>query len=169
MRKTAFVPVFIFALLPAAFGQRTVPRFDQFPAAVERARAARIDFRRSPGAGTFRTRLADALGRGTNFAGHYIVAGWGCGTGCIFGAVIDARTGRVYFPDQLAALSVWYGGDEYEDEPVKYRKNSHMLVISGVPGSHDDSAPDKPAGDYFYEWKNNDLRLIKFVKRETAQ
>lgn len=52
-----------------------------------------------------------------------------------------------------------------QEEPVKYKKNSRLLVISGSPGSHDDSAEDRPAGDYCYEWKNDRLRLIKFVKR----
>ena len=45
----------------------------------------------------FKTRLSDAHKDGTiNFAGSYIVEIWGCGTGCISGAMIDKRTGKVY-------------------------------------------------------------------------
>ncbi len=79
-----------------AFGQN--PTFERYPAIVEPAKAKAIDFRNSPGASTFRTRLREALAGGVNFAGHFILTGWGCGTGCTNGAVIDARTGRVFFP-----------------------------------------------------------------------
>jgi hypothetical protein len=109
-----------------------------------------------------RTRLSEALANGVNFAGHYIVAGWGCGTGCISGAIIDARNGNVYWPLPLYALGVWYEGDSYVDRPVDYRKNSRMLVITGSPGVKDNQ-PDNPNGKYFYEWRGNQLRLVKFI------
>src|SRR5580698_5892067 len=45
----------------------------------------------------FRTRLRNEAKFGTNFAGHYILARWGCGAGCFTVAVIDALSGRVWF------------------------------------------------------------------------
>jgi len=113
-----------------------------------------------------RTRLSEALAGGVNFAGHYIVAGWGCGTGCISGAIIDARTGNVLWPLPLNALGVWYDGQNYADEPVAYRKNSRLLIISGSPGVRDNEK-DKPNGKYYYEWNGKDLKLIKFVPFKT--
>jgi len=149
-------------------GQR-LPKFSSFSVSVEKVHARSIDFRRSPGADTFRTRLKAALAEGTDFAGHYKIAGWGCGTGCISGAVIDIRNGRVYFPEELYALSVGYFTCEYELEPLKYRKNSRLLVISGIPGSAEDKEPQKPWGDYYYEWKNNRFRQVRYVKRDNPQ
>ncbi|MBI3935017.1 MAG: hypothetical protein HY316_10025 [Acidobacteria bacterium] len=35
---------------------------------------------------------------GPNFAGHYFVVTWGCGTGCLRMAVVDAITGKIYPP-----------------------------------------------------------------------
>jgi hypothetical protein len=35
---------------------------------------------------------------GPNFAGHYTLARWGCGAGCVTVAVIDMTTGAVQFP-----------------------------------------------------------------------
>ena len=46
----------------------------------------------------FRTRLREDSRGGPNFAGHYTVVIWGCGTGCAQMGVVDAKTGRVYFP-----------------------------------------------------------------------
>lgn len=151
-----------------AFGQKGKPPiFTQYPAAVEKARAKDIDFRHSPGAGSFRTRLREGLAEGVNFAGHYIVVGWGCGTGCISGAIVDARNGRAYFPNAFHDIASWWDDNGYTDEPVKYRKNSRLFVITGISGDQEERADDNNIwGDYYYEWKNNGLRLVKFVKRK---
>lgn len=147
-----------------AFGQASrEPKFKTYPATVENKRARSINFKGDPAARTMRTRLSEALSDGVNFAGHYIVAGWGCGTGCISGAVIDARNGKVYWPLPLYALASGTNPDgNYVNEPVAYRKNSRLLIITGSPGVKDNEK-EKPSGKYFYEWLGNDLKLIKFV------
>jgi hypothetical protein len=151
--------------LPASAQKQTGPAFSAFSVAVEGKKAKSIDFRRSPSASTFRTRLKEALAGPVDFAGHYIVAGWGCGTGCIYSGVIDTRTGIVYFPIELAGLGVAFNETEYVDKPLEYRKNSRLLILRGSPGVMDNEA-DKPIGTYYYQWSNNRLRLVKFVKTE---
>ena len=93
---------------------------------AEKARAKAIDFKKNPDARSFRTRLSEALHRGVNFAGHYAVAGWGCGTGCISGAIIDARTGNVFWPEQFNAIGVLYSEGEYANV-----NPSEPLIILG--------------------------------------
>jgi hypothetical protein len=144
------------------------PSFRRYPVAVEKARVRTIDFKKNPDARSFRTRLSEGLKGGVNFAGHYTLVGWGCGTGCISGAIIDARKGNVIWPEQLNAIGVWYGGDEYADEPVAFKKNSRLLIISGSPGVANGAA-EKPQGLYYYEWKNDRLRLVKFVKKDAGE
>jgi len=144
------------------------PTFSTYKVTIERARAKSINFKNNPGARSFRSRLSEAISNGVNFAGHYIVAGWGCGTGCIYGAIIDGRTGNVYWPLPLYSLGVWYDDNGYVDRPVDYRKNSRLLVITGSPGVKDD-APENPSGKYFYEWKSNRLKLVKFIPLKTTQ
>lgn len=139
------------------------PKFSQYPAVVETARVKTIDLRRNPRAYSVRSRLSEGLRGGINFAGHYVVVGWGCGTGCVSGAIIDGRTGTVYWPEQLIAMGVWYGNGNYTDKPIEYKKNSRMLIIRGLPGRKNDNAPDVPSGDYYYEWKKNKLRQVMYV------
>ena len=93
-------------LLPAVAQNGKRPAFSAYPATVEKAKAKSINFKNDAAARTMRTRLKEALAGGVNFAGHYIVAGWGCGTGCFSGAIIDARTGVVFWPLPLYALGV---------------------------------------------------------------
>lgn len=162
------VGVFIMVLAAGIAASAQVPRYSAYPAKIVPVRAKKLDYRRSPGAAAFRTRLSAALRAGTDFAGHYKITGWGCGTGCISGAVIDTLTGRVYFPEELAAMSVGYFSGEYESEPLQYRANSRLIKLSGIPGRLGDG-PDQPWGEYFYEWDNNRFRLIKYIKRENPQ
>ena len=44
----------------------------------------------------FRTMIREAAAKGPNFAGHFTVAEWGCGAGCVSVAIIDAATGSIY-------------------------------------------------------------------------
>ena len=163
MHRVILVAISCLILALSSIGQTSrQPSFGSYPAAVEKKQARSINFKGDAAARTMRTRLSEALAGGVNFAGHYIVAGWGCGTGCISAAIIDARNGDVYWPLPLYALGVWYDGQNYADEPVSYRKNSHLLIITGSPGVKDNEK-EKPNGKYYYEWRGNDLRLIKFV------
>ena len=43
----------------------------------------------------FRTVLRNGMKWGPNFAGHYAVVVWGCGTSCSSFAVVNLRTGQV--------------------------------------------------------------------------
>ena len=165
MKRSAILAglVVLFAAAAAAQGRETLA-FRQYPAVIERARVKSINFRSNPGARLFRTRLTNALREGVNFAGHYILTGWGCGTGCTHAAIINARNGNVYSPYQLTEIDATYG-DDYSEEQLRFRKNSRLLVLSGRPGTKSENDPAPPSGDYYYEWKNNRLRLIKFVEK----
>ena len=164
MLRITILSVFICLGLSAVSAQ-VAPSFSRYGVPVERKSARSIDFRRSPGASSFRTRISSAFREPVNFAGHYILTGWGCGTGCIYSAIIDVRDGRVYFPMQLAGLGVAYNDTEYEEDPLVYRKNSRLLILKGSPGVMDNEA-DKPTGTYYYEWNGNRLRLVRFVGKK---
>lgn len=163
MKCPVFVIIFTLLLTVMAVGQNGKrPTFGTYSVTVEKARVRSINFKNDAGARSFRTRLTEAIRGGVNFAGHYVVAGWGCGTGCISGAIIDARNGKVYWPLPLSALGVWYNGEEYTNSPVEYRKNSRLLIIRGSPGVKDNDS-EKPNGQYYYEWTGKDLRQVYFV------
>lgn len=159
--------LFGFVELPSVGQQRGAPRFEDYPAAVWRGKAAPLNQRSHPLARTYRTLLGQQLREeGANFAGHYTLASVGCGTGCSITAVIDARTGRAFFPNEFYT---WTGivGDydvpEGEDSWT-FRPGSRLLKAVGRP--HLGKAGEErygPSGIYFYEWKNNRLRQVKFT------
>ena len=143
------------------------PSFESYPAVVWRGKVAPLNLRSHPLARKFRTVIREQLQtEGVNFAGHYTLASVGCGTGCSITAVVDARTGQAFFPNQLNGWTGIVGDyDPPEDEdPWTYRAGSRLLKAIGRP--HVGKLGEErygPSGIYFYEWKNNRLRQVKFT------
>jgi hypothetical protein len=135
--------------------QKPLPRFEQYPVKENfRGKSAPIKLT-SRRARTFRTMLRENAEKGVNFAGHYIAATWGCGSACWSFAIIDARTGQVYFISSL--LNV--GGFGYSNEDlIQFRKDSRLLIVVGTPND------EGYVGRYYYVWNNNWLKLIRAVE-----
>lgn len=111
------------ALLAAQSGAAS--EFSDFPASAYRGRAAAVqlmDARSRDHASALR---AAARGR-PNFAGHFVLATWGCGASCVMGAAIDARTGAVaWLPFTVCCWTIDVS------TPLEYRRDSRMLIVHG--------------------------------------
>jgi len=106
----------------------------------------------------YRTRLTEAAKEKPNFAGHYILTAWGCGAGCLMGAVIDANTGKVYgFPHTICCWNDIQRDDKFS--PIEFRINSRLVVFSGV---RNEAEGDQ--GTHFYEFDGSNFKLIRSVK-----
>ena len=137
--------------LPTFEDYRVTHKFNGTPAAaVITARRARM----------FRTMIRTQAKEGPNFAGHYTVAVWGCGSGCRQFAIVDAVTGKVYFhPDAVTVLSPPY----VDEDNLQFRVDSGLLVIAGA---FEDAKGNPTEGKFFYEWRNNRFKLIRKTKME---
>ena len=134
---------------------------------------AKVDIKSHPHAHKFRTMLRQGVENGVNFAGHYIIATWGCGTSCLELGIIDAHTGKVFFPKELVRVIGISAGDfesvgwtEEEGDclfktadilSIGFRKESSLLVAFGFP--HDDST-EHELGFYYFSWEDNKLELL---------
>ena len=167
MKKPLFFILFtVFAF--NAFGQKT-PSFKQYSSRVEKAKAQKIDFSSHKRARTFRTNLSNALKEGVNFAGHYNLATWGCGTNCSDSGIIDTRTGKVYFPKELEGIGIGFCEIDYENtEPLVYKPDSRLLVLSGFKGG-DLNSEKTSCGIYYFEWTGTALRQVRFVKKKRTE
>lgn len=105
----------------------------------------------------FRTRLREAASRPPDFAGHYIVATWGCGSSCVSAAFIDARTGVVTHLPFIVAYEALFG-----EEPLHYRLNSNVLIVNG-------SRNEKGHGVYVYQLLDGRLRLLRQTETPLPQ
>jgi hypothetical protein len=153
----------VFLLAGDTLAQRkSLPRFEDFPVREKFIGKLAPVKLHSPRARNFRTTLKRQVQTGPNFAGHYIIATWGCGTFMCSGfAIIDARNGNVYFPPKIEHVTLAYL-DQEEQEPIKFRKDSRLLILTGEVTFDDGSIK---IGKYFYLWQNNKLKLIQFIEK----
>lgn len=79
----------------------------------------------------FRTRFREAAKEPVNFAGHFVVESFGCGTSCIGFLMVEAKTGKTSFP--LHSLLGCMGMNTPElDRVVAFYPNSRLLVLGGM-------------------------------------
>ncbi len=144
-----------------------VPEFRNYPATVENAIATGITQTDEPDSTTYKDKLNESLQNGVNFAGHFVLSTWGCGTDCQSSAIIDAQTGNVLFPTQIGVTSFGAGGLK-DKQPLQYQSDSRLLIINGYPTTGD-SGKDVRAGAWYYEWTGTELKFIKFVARNETK
>lgn len=149
------------------FGQeRNLPRFEDYPAQTKFTGKPAPAIISHPRARLFRTMITTQAQNQRNFAGSYALATWGCGSGCRGFAVIDARTGKVYFNPK--ALNVGVVPNQIEAS-LQFRPDSRLLIISGYV---DGFRGYQSEAQFYYEWVNNRFRLLrktKLKKYEVAQ
>lgn len=144
------------------------PKFEDFPAKIFSGQNALPDLRSNATARTFRSRLAQWAKEKPNFAGHYILATWGCGTDCTHIALIDARTGRIFHPPGATTNVAVNVHDALLEESdlwhatgaVKFRPDSRLLILVGMP---EESVTNR--GISYYVWANDRLKRIRFVHK----
>lgn len=106
--------------------------FGKYPTKIYTGKKAPLKLTKSDDWWFFRTRVRDIHHNGTvGFAGKYMVGIWGCGAGCIMGAMVDKSTGKVYgLPNNDGlAYDGCYSSDEYqEDERLQFYPNSRLFI-----------------------------------------
>ena len=117
-----------------------------------------------------RTWFQDEVARGPNFAGHYRVVVWGCGSSCAMFAVVNLSTGHVIAPDGFSNIShVYFSDDSFFSNPKRdywgfdFRRDSRLLVVIG--GLDED---EEREGAFYFTLDHEQLRLIhsKIVKKD---
>jgi hypothetical protein len=162
-----FALLFLVVNVAAQQPQPDAPRFEDYPDVMWRGKVAPLDLGSHAWARKYRTLLRQQIKEsGVNFAGRYTLASVGCGTGCSITAIIDARTGRAFFPKELSGWTGIVGDYEIPEgeDAWTYRPNSRLLRLVGRPniGAIDEERYGA-SGIYYYEWRNRRLRLVKFI------
>jgi len=183
----------IIACANAAMAQTgPAPRFEDYPAAEiftgtpANPRLVTTEER------TFRTRIREGVSKGAgvlregreqpgpNFAGHYIVITWACGSPCEMMAVVDARTGQIYYPplsennpeDQrllLPSIIFPFIDDPHHALPLhsetEFRQNSELMIVKACP----DPAKGWTNYTHYFLWRGNRWRLLSRVRLEKIE
>lgn len=135
------------------------PAFTAFPVAVGPGTPAAVHLRGAQDR-QYRTMLQTGAAAGPNFAGHYTIASWGCGSACVQWAIIDSVSGRVTWPAGLGTVSAAHlGGPSIDDPlPLRFRADSRLLVVLGAPLEN-----ESREGIAYYRWNGQSLQRLGFV------
>ncbi len=148
--RTARLKDFIRYPNPKIWSLSRAPRFEDFPInETFKEKPAAVDISSNSGAREFRGALRYTAEDGPNFAGHYAVAEWGCGSTCQDGMIINIATGKVYDPFKEATA-----------RGVNYKLKSNLFITD--PYSDDTPLIEEilriPVK--YYIWKDNKLLQI---------
>jgi len=150
-------------LLSVLLGQNKpapkTPDFTDYPVSAIFHGAPAAPKLSTPGQRMFRTMIRQGAAKGANFAGHYAIAEWGCGTACVQIAVVDIQSGAVYEGPfgTLPKAYIAYGTNPEDIETgILYRPDSELFVARGCPS-------DQQPGTYYYRWAGSAFTLLRRI------
>jgi hypothetical protein len=145
--------IFLFAA-SSIFAQSALPQFGTYPVTeIFKGKPAAPDFKTDPDAKRFVTLIQDGAKKGPNFAGHYTLISWGCGTMCQSFIIIDSVNGKIY-PSPFTT-----------ETGVCYRLDSSLLILNPItPDVVEDGKVPEWLTTGYYNWSGGKLVLIKESK-----
>jgi hypothetical protein len=120
--------------------------FEDFKVKLYKGKKAPLNYQSHRIAREYKTVITSEYEREqVNFAGHYIIASWRCGAPCSDFAIIDVKTGQVYYDTRM--MNIGY---------IDYQPDSKLLIIGRVDSlgwyPTINTYPMPPA---YYLWENN--------------
>ncbi len=141
----------------AGQASRPVPTFKDYPVRVEAdaakgGRPPKVILATAQ-ARHYRSAIRSEAGEPANFAGHFRVITWGCGTDCHGFAILDRQTGVAYTPPGIDYVAGVMGNDE---ERVEHYLDSRLLVLNGQINDN-----EKLEAKHLYLWDGHQLKLLR--------
>jgi len=167
MSSTLAINILVLAAgLPTLARGADVPTFSDFSVhQVFKGKPAEPQFRPGEdqypnGVGHFRGGVAFEAERGPNFAGHYTLARWTCGSGCSSAIIVDSGTGKLYRHMPFSNLILPSFDTDFE--AYSFRLDSRLLIVQGyfdvdIPGRHTECSRR------YYEWTGTSFKLLRKV------
>ena len=128
------------------------------PANSEIKGKAAINFESDPVARRYGTVISEKYNElDVNFATYYIITTWGCGSGCVSGAMVDTRDGSVY---PMPADEQWGGNGTYIDSKKESNMLATVLAVQSPSGEVEETRK-------YWEWDDGSKKF-DFVKVDTV-
>lgn len=141
------------------------PKFENYSIPLEiPVEHPKVDTKTTTTGRTYRTVLKNGIAAGANFAGHYTVVVWGCGSSCSSFAVVDLKTGQVILPKGIHSVTGLHLDNTVEQFlpegqhgywGYRYKLDSRLLVLVGMFNED-----EKREGAYYFVMDNNHLKQV---------
>jgi hypothetical protein len=159
-----------------------VPRFEEYPAGEIYSGTPATPKIITPLQRKYRTRITEGVEKGwgafrdgneqdragPNFAGSMVVVQWGCGSPCMMMAMVDARTGTIYYPpisdsgvgvDSLFLPLLTIGRSVPANPDVQFRLDSRLMIVKATPHQ----AGQHPSYTYYFLWRDDRWTLLRQI------
>jgi hypothetical protein len=142
-----------------------VPKFENYPEYdVYAGTLAKPKFSASIKA-RFRREISESYAVETkpNFAGHFVILRWSCGTACLEMAIVDAISGNIYFPpitdEGIGVQSYFLPFLTYPEggttgPVIRFKTNSRLLIIQC------NYKNEWKGYTYYFLWQQNKWNLL---------
>ncbi len=151
------------ALLLVFVAQAEAPRFEKYPVTERFQGHPAPPILATPEQRNFKTRIrqgvlkVDSDKTALNFAGHYIVIVWGCGSDCAMMATVDALTGTIIEPSLARRGSLQVPLDIWGPMEIDFKPDSRLLIL------RDACREGRQAcGTYGFEMKEGQFQIVFF-------
>lgn len=120
--------------------------FADYPVNIARLERPKLRLRSHQIGRRYRTVItAPVREQGINFAGHYTVAKWGCGSSCLQFAIINLKSGRIFHEPSIILT-----------RGLEFRPDSNLLIANPVV---ENGFFDQVQTTY-YVWNGSSLRKL---------
>jgi len=145
------------------------PTFEQY--AAERSAPfspVPLDLQSNPIARRHSTLIREQMTHGPNYADHYRVVSWGCGTSCSQFAVVNLKTGHVIILKGMYSVAHdinlrtdgFLPDTDSKSNGFRFKKDSKLLVLVGaVVADHSKKVRFKEGASY-YVLKGENLQFV---------
>nr|WP_315218414.1 hypothetical protein [uncultured Flavobacterium sp.] len=169
MKKNIITIVFFTLLMSLVANSQTIEGYSFEKYKTENQpiiKKAKINYQSNSTAKTYKSRITEGYNAGKiDFAGHYILIIWGCGTGCISGAMVDIRDGKVY-DIPLDEETAYYGCYSEEDERALYKPNSRLFITTSCNQTEiENSEKIKLEKTFFINVWNEPKKKFELIKK----
>lgn len=135
-----------------------LPKFEDYPVKETFKGHPAQPILTTPHQQMYRTRIRDAAAKGPNFAGHYTIVEWGCGSPCAGTATVDEKSGKVFdLPYEQIFYPFSTGFVEPMPEGLNYRIDSRLLIFQGCPVE----PKQEDCASYYLEWTGSEFKLLR--------
>jgi hypothetical protein len=169
--------LFLFAFLlanPAQSqgGHPPPPKFEEYPVAESWTQSPAPLKLSTPSERMFKTQLSNAAKEPPNFAGHYRIVFWGCGSMCGAGALIDLQTGAVFQPPSAKPNAKGWdrwimSGALADGSRVEFHPDSRLVVVRAGLKFSERLQKNVPDEDYFV-WDGASFQRVLHVSGRQA-
>lgn len=108
---------------------------------------------------SYRTEIRAQARKGPNFAGHFTLAKWGCGSPCLRFVIIDATSGAAYDPGIIVGCANKHG----LEAKIDFRLGSRLIAATGISEAAA-SSTEVVCGTNYYLWDGKHLKFAHFER-----